>query len=249
MKIEKIKKLSNGKYKIIFDNKIDISVYEDIIINYNLLTNKTIDNNTLELINKDNNYYTSYYLALKYINIRLRSIKEITDYLLRKGIDNKTIDTTINKLKEQGYLSDDNFIKAFINDKLIMTNWGPFKIKIELEKLGVAESKIEEEINNISLELLEQKIIKIIDKLYKNNKNLSNNMLKRRIMTYLISLGYNDNMINNYLENIKVDNKKLIQKEYNKLYNKYKNKYDEQQLQYIIKQKLYQKGFDYNDLE
>ena len=40
-------------------------------------------------------------------------------------------------------------------------------------------------------------------------------------------------------------NIKII-KEYEKLYRKYKVKYPEEQLDKIIKNKLYQKGFDYS---
>jgi regulatory protein len=249
MKIDKIKKLTGNRYKLILDNKAELILYEDVIINYNLLTKKELNYNLIEKINYDNNYYTSYNLALKYINFRLRSVKEIKEYLLKKNIDKTTIEQTINKLNNQGYLNDDKFVKAFINDKLAMTNWGPYKIKRELDNFGIEEEKTDQIINNIDIKILEDKIKKIISKLIIANKNLSNNLLKIKIMSYLISLGYSTDMIKKYIDDIKIDNKKLIEKEYNKIYKKYKDKYDDKQLEYIIKQKLYQKGFDINDLE
>ena len=51
MKIEKIKKLSNGKYKIELDNKEKITTYDEVILEENILYKKEIDN---ELINKIN---------------------------------------------------------------------------------------------------------------------------------------------------------------------------------------------------
>ena len=45
---------------------------------------------------------------------------------------------------------------------------------------------------------------------------------------------------------IKVD-KDMVKKEYDKLYKKYSKKYKDKELDYIIKQKLYQKGLYYEE--
>ena len=59
MKINKIKK--NGKkYKIILDNGLEIKTFDDVIINNNLLYNKIIDDELLDKINKENEYYDVY---------------------------------------------------------------------------------------------------------------------------------------------------------------------------------------------
>ena len=53
MKIEKIKKLKSGKYKLELDNDQSIITYDDVILKNNLLYNKEIDNDKLnELYNK-----------------------------------------------------------------------------------------------------------------------------------------------------------------------------------------------------
>ena len=51
MKIEKIQKLKNNKYKIKLDSGDIINTYDDVILNNSLLFNKEID---LELLNKIN---------------------------------------------------------------------------------------------------------------------------------------------------------------------------------------------------
>ena len=53
MTIEKIKKLSNGKYKIVFDNSESITTYEDIILEENILYKKELDVDSI-LDNLDN---------------------------------------------------------------------------------------------------------------------------------------------------------------------------------------------------
>ena len=67
MKIEKIKKLSNGKYKIIFEGNESITTYEDVILEENILYKKELDNELINKINIRNNYYKIYTKTLKYI--------------------------------------------------------------------------------------------------------------------------------------------------------------------------------------
>ncbi len=245
MKIEQLKKLSGGRYQLILSNGHKLTLYEDIVIKYNLLPNKELDASIINGIENDNLYATSYNLALKYLAIRLRSEYEIKQYLIRKGIDNKIIVDTINRLQDQGYINDELFVKAFINDKILMTNWGPYKIQNELEKYGV---KYYGNINElISSDILDNRIKKIINKLVATNKANSTNMLKNKILSYLINLGYSKESVIDYIEDIKVqDEEARYKKEYDKLYKKYKNKYDSKQLDRIIKHKLYQKGFTNN---
>ena len=81
MKIEKIQKLKNNKYKIKLDSGDIINTYDDVILNNSLLFNKEID---LELLNKINNetlYYDCYNKTLKFIDKKLRSEKEVKEYL------------------------------------------------------------------------------------------------------------------------------------------------------------------------
>ena len=67
MQIKKIKKNSK-KYKIILDNGLEIKTFDDVIINNSLLYNKTINNDLLEKINKENDYYDVYYKVVNLIS-------------------------------------------------------------------------------------------------------------------------------------------------------------------------------------
>ena len=48
----------------------------------------------------------------------------------------------INKLKEEGLLSDDRFAEAYIKSRYY-SGFGPVRIQYELEKKGVLQNKIE----------------------------------------------------------------------------------------------------------
>ena len=65
MKIEKIKKLKSGKYKLEIDND-KIITYDDVILNNNLLFNKEVDEELFNQLNIETRYYDVYNRVIKY---------------------------------------------------------------------------------------------------------------------------------------------------------------------------------------
>ena len=63
MKIIKYVKLKNNRYKLFLDDNSDIVLYDNVILNNNLLITKKIDN--LKAILEENNTYEIYFTALK----------------------------------------------------------------------------------------------------------------------------------------------------------------------------------------
>ena len=232
------KKVKNNKYELTLNNHTSIILYEETIIKYNLLINKNISQTELDLIIKENNKLDAYYIAINYLNKKMRTEFEVKKYLQNKDYNKIIIDSTTAILKKQGYINDDKYIDCYINDQFSLTNNGPEKIKYNLLKLGIDESKIH--INkDFSL-----KIKKIIDKKVALNNKLSTKSLIINISHYLINLGYKIEMFQDYLENIKTNDEKYIKIVYQKLYNKYKNRHDQNHLILLIKDQLYKKGYD-----
>ena len=64
MKITKFKKMSGNKYKVFLDNSDIIILNENVILDYNLLITKEINNDYEEII-KANNKYFIYDMVLK----------------------------------------------------------------------------------------------------------------------------------------------------------------------------------------
>lgn len=249
MKILKFKKTSKDKYKLLLDNNESITLYEDVIINNNLLLTKEIDNDKLDDLIKQNNDMYSYSMALNYISIKMRSIKEIKKYLLKKGFNEGVCSKTTDKLVKDGYLNDLKFTKSFINDQLNLTTSGPLKIKKELMKYGVKEDIISDEIGNIDNLIIKEKLSKLMEKQLKLKKG-SLNLLKIKLINSFVNLGYEKDMIVDELSKheLKSDETKL-KKDYEKLYNKYKSKYEESSLLYFVSQKLYSKGYTSEEIK
>ena len=107
MKINKFKKVGKNKYKVIFDNT-ELTLFEDIILKYELLTRKDIDVDLIDKIIEENRWYEAYDMALSYIEIKMRNKREIIKYLERKMYNEKIINNVIHKLEELIYLMKDH---------------------------------------------------------------------------------------------------------------------------------------------
>lgn len=204
MKIEKYKKISEGKYRIILDNGVITDVYEDVIVKNNLLYKKDIDIELLNKIEKENNYEEAYNISLKYIAVRLRSINEIRVYLKKKNIDEIIIDNTIERLIKNKFLNDEIFTKAFIKDKLNFTTMGKFKLINELSKLKVDSEIISKYIEEIDDDIWYERMNKLINKYLKSKKKYDNKILKNKLYIYLVNLGYDKNLVINAINNYEI---------------------------------------------
>ena len=246
MKINKIKKLSSGKYKIELENKESITLYEDVLLEENILYKKEIDNELLNKLNIRNDYYKIYTKTLKYIMTKIRSEKEINEYLDKQLIDNKDKEKIIKKLKDNKMLNDDNFYISYISDKVRLSNDGPDKIKNELIKHNIDENKINNELSKYEEDIY-NKLEKLVSKKVKLNKS-SEYIMKQKLTNYFINLGYKKYMIDNILSNIKIDNSHSIKIEYEKQYKKLSKKYNGEELKYKIKNNLYKLGYKIDEI-
>ena len=76
MKITKYKKSTNGRYIVSLEDNSKLSLYEETILEFNLLLTKNIDD--IEEISKFNMQYEAYYIALKSINSRWEDVTAFT---------------------------------------------------------------------------------------------------------------------------------------------------------------------------
>jgi regulatory protein len=240
MQIAKFKKIGKSKYKVFFDNT-EIVLYEDIILKYDLLLKKDVDVYLLDKIIEENRFYEAYYLALNYIEIKMRNKNEIYEYLSKKEFDNSVIDTTIEKLESLNLLNNKKYIEAFINDRVNLSSDGPFKIKKQLIDYDFSEEDVDEYLNRIDNNIWKEKLSHIIDKRKKLMKNKSYFMFINKLKNDLYNLGYDRYLIDELLSNISYESDSL-KKEYEKVSRKFKGERNK------IISSLLRKGYTYEEI-
>ena len=202
MRIEKYELTKKNIYNVYLSNGEVLELNGKVITDNELLIKKDIVNELYDKLNRDITICILVDTSVKYIDRRLRSINELRDYLKNKEEDTIIIEEVIDKLIDYKYLDDDRFTKAFIKDKLNFTNWGDYKIKNELKRLGVNEEIIYNNMTSIDDNIYYERINKIIDKDFSTNKKYGGIKLKNKIYNHLLTLGYSKekviSIINNY---------------------------------------------------
>ncbi|OGK63103.1 hypothetical protein A2334_00085 [Candidatus Roizmanbacteria bacterium RIFOXYB2_FULL_38_10] len=111
-------------------------------------------------------------LAYFYLKFRPRTEQEIVRYLEKKSIrfhfSEVVIKTTIETLKEQGFINDKKFVELYVENRILLKPKGIFLLRYELAKLGIAKDLIEEYFSTSQTEDL----------------TLAEDVLRRRINTY-----------------------------------------------------------------
>ncbi len=195
MKIDKYELTKNNNYNVYLSNGEVLTLDERVITSNSLLLKKEIDSSLYDKLKIDNDIISLYNMAIKYINVRLRSEKEVRDYLAKKCDNSDYINVVVDRLILYKYLDDDRFSKAFIKDKINFTMMGDYKIKKELERFGIDNDIINNNINDIDSEVITSRIKKIIDKDIRCNKKYSDINLKNKIFNHLISQGYSKDIV------------------------------------------------------
>lgn len=247
MKIQKIEKLKNNKYKILIDNE-SIITFDNVILDNNLLYKKEIDKCMYDLIIKDTAYYDVYNKVLRYILKRKRCELEVRQYLCKFNLNDKDLERIISKLKQNNFINDIEYCKSYINDNVYLSKNGINKVRIELLKRNIPSDVIESELKNIDTSVINSKLEKIIIKKINSNKKYSNTYLKQKILNEMINLGYDKEMILTILENNMIDNINIIKKEFEKTYNNLSKKYEGSQLLTNLKNKMLAKGFNISEI-
>ena len=161
MKIIKYKKVKNGMYQVFFENGNNVDIHEELILKYGLLLNKNVSNGDLEKMLDENKTYIGYDLSVKYLAKKMRTEKEIRNYL-STNFDNSTIEKIITILKNNNYLNEKEYVKAYVNDRILLSNDGPNKIRNKLIELGISEEIIIKGLEGFDKDTEKEKINNII---------------------------------------------------------------------------------------
>ena len=249
MKITKIQKMRSGKYKIEFDHHEKITTYDEVILKNNLLYKKEIDCELLNQLVKDTAAYDGYDKAVRYIATKMRSEKEIKAYLSKYNIPEDEQEKIIQKLKENDLLNERNYIRAFVADKVNLSNMGPYQIRRELENHNMDSDMISQELSQYDACVFEEKLRKLILKKVASDHKHSKFQLQQKLTQECINLGYEKEQINRVLDSISYSDEDTLEKEFQSLYHKLAKKYQGKDLQMHLKNKLYQKGFSLSAIQ
>jgi regulatory protein len=222
------------------------SVDSDVLIRFQLKKGMEIDEFSLMEIQFQDDIRKSYNLAINYLARRMRSEKEVRDYLQKKEVEEPVINEVLHKLIAQKYLNDEDFAMAYVRTQANTTDKGPDNVKQELKEKGISEQILAAALDEFPLEQQIEKAVKIAGKFFNKNSKDSMRIQKQKLEQTLLRKGYSFEVIGIAISETEEENvdeeMEAIRFQGEKALRKY-GQLSGYEFQQKMKQTLYRKGF------
>lgn len=245
-----VRSVNIGKKKVIVRlNDEVLKISYETYLDFKLYPNKELsDKEYKDIISRDK-YDDAYQYALGLIGKYEYTEERLTEKLVSKGYDKKSITKIIKKLKDSGLINDEDYIKNFIeyeNDKL----YGEYRIKRDLMEKGISKERVDE--LKFSEKDERKKIVELTKLLEKKYASKATEAKKRGMYSALIRYGYENDLAKEMVESLTPTDAKIELKElkndFKKVKAKYERKYEGYELKQKITESLLRKGYRYSDI-
>ena len=129
-----------------------------------------------------------------------RCHSEVKEKLYQLGVWKKEHDEIIASLIEENYLNEERFAVAYAGGHFRIKQWGRIKIKYELKQKQVSEYSIKKALKQIE----DEEYGKVLEKLARENyaalKNEQYLVRRKKTADYLITKGYEVDLVNTILK-------------------------------------------------
>jgi len=254
-KVMKSQQVDDQVYEVILqsasEKTITLALHEELVIKYRLVLGKEVDLEVMQAIYDQLDYGKAYQEALKILTRQAYSASEVKKKLEARKFEAPVIREVLKKLEEVGLLNDEKYTSSYIQHHVLIGKKGPNMLKQELLNKGIAKEIIDYQLATYKEEAQVEHVTKIANQqLNRLNKKYGPHLLKPKIYQYLISKGFNSDIIKKVLDQVEleteVENPILIN-QIRKLLNKYESLEDYEKKRKIT-QSLMRKGFNYDEI-
>lgn len=253
-----VQKKNASRYNIFLTDgereRYGFSVDEDVLVSHRLHKGKQLTDATIALLKEQDDVSKSYHLAIRYLSYRMRTKKEIEDYLKKKEVNPEHIDLVMEQLKQERLIDDLKFAESYIRTKVKTSMKGPLLLKQELIQKGVSEADVMTAMKEYPKEQQIEQAMKWAQKTFARTGKRSYRMELNRIKAGLMQKGFSKDIISEatrYLSE-ELDEKNewsALVYQGEKLWKKQERKYDGYELKNKVKAGLYRKGFSFDMIE
>lgn len=206
------------RFNIYLDGLFAFGADEDLVVDQRLVIGKEIPQSDLEKLLFEAQVGKLMERIYILFNIRLRSEKEIRDYLKllnfkrkvkdQEEISSASIDLVIEKLKRKSLINDEEFARVWVEAR--SKKKGLRAISAELYKKGIAKELITEAIGKLSIDTQQQAARALLERKLKFWKNLPPLTLRKKAIEFLLRRGFDYSLSRDLVD-------KNTKKEYNNL--------------------------------
>lgn len=247
-------KKNKNRYNIFINESYAFSLDEDILVEYMIHKGQELSDELIERLLSNEDVHKAYTLSLNYLSYRMRSEKEIRDYLTKKEIDDEKINEVIPRLVKEGYIDDQEFANALVKTRINTSSKGPILVKKELLEKGVIAPIIDQALTLYSWEIQYEKALKWFEKKMRLDGKKSFKQQVQAAQQTLLQKGFSSDVIKEVMLQTSDSQDEdaeweAVVHQGEKLLRKYATKLEGYELKHKVKGALYQKGFGFDYIE
>lgn len=247
-----------SRYNIFLDDgngeAFAFGVDEAVLIEFRLRKGLELDEETIKKITQKERLYQFYTQSIHFLSYRMRTKKEIYDYLMKKELEPEYIEKIIERLTKEKLLNDREFAEMFVRTRMNTSSKGPKLIEQELREKGVSAAIIASVIPMYGYEEQYDKAYKFMEKKLRQSTKHAFRKRMEQLQMNLIRKGFASDVVKDVASEFsgELDTDEewdalVFQGE--KLVRRHAAKFSGYELRNKIKEGLYRKGFPFDLIE
>ncbi len=188
MKLTAIKPLVSNPhvYSVVVDNQYLGNISSQDVAELELSVGSDLNPDSLDDLSRRINRLKYFRAAQRYADRRIRSKKEVRQYLLLKGCEPELANAIVERLSSGGLIDDNSFTSAYIHDSLLKKPLSKRAIKHKLKTKGVDEKIVEQNLADADYDEN-----KALDQMIERKQGLSQYADNQpKLFRYLMSQGF-----------------------------------------------------------
>ncbi|WP_420848775.1 regulatory protein RecX [Paenibacillus antarcticus] len=188
------------RYLISFGQHV-LSIHEDIMIKYRMIKGNTFWKQELEEIVLSNEKQLGYVQALKYLERKARTSKEIQIRLKEKETSQEVIEDVLARLTREGLVNDAIYAQQWAEQRITSQRKGKAWVRQELRQKGVDKLLIAEALDGVSPDQEYQSALLMGRKKWNQTKGELLDK-KRKTGSYLMRRGFSGEQVRRVLNQL-----------------------------------------------
>lgn len=131
------------RYSIFVDGKYTFSLGDAALLESKLIAGQELSAKQIKEFKRLSDDDKLYNLTLRYVAIRPRSRWELETYLARKKASPALTKSILNKLSKAGFVDDEQFARAYVQDRRLLRHTARRRLVQELRQKRVADETIQ----------------------------------------------------------------------------------------------------------
>jgi regulatory protein len=194
-------KHATTRYSIFLDGEFAFGIGRDLLLESGLAKGEFLDQDRIDAILARDAVDRAVSTAMRALEQRMQTGRELRTRLLRKGFDTESIDAALGKLTDYGYLNDERFAELWIENRLAHRPRGKRMLEHELRQKGSDRQIVDETVTGMEIDD-RTAALELAHKRLKSVQGLPLDEQKKKMTGILARRGFDYGVIRTTLETV-----------------------------------------------